>query len=88
MPRRISTTCSLSKRASSKWRRPLEQVVHFNRFEPTQYRPQELIDHYVEEIRPFAMYRPYERMEEWDDFAERAGAFADAYTGRVTNPPM
>jgi nitroreductase len=71
---------------SSKWRRPLEQVVHFNRFEPEQYRPQELVDHYVHELRPFAMYRPYARIEEWDDFAERAGAFADAYTGRVTNP--
>jgi nitroreductase len=77
-----------SRYPSSKWRRPLEQIVHFNRFEPAQYRPQELIDHYVHEIRPFAMYRPYERMEEWEDFAERAGAFADAYTGRVTNPPV
>jgi len=25
-------------------------------------------------------------MEEWEDFEERAGAFAPAYTGRVTNP--
>ncbi len=32
------------------------------------------------------MYRPYERMEDWEDFEERAGEFAPAYTGRVTNP--
>jgi hypothetical protein len=32
------------------------------------------------------MYRPHERMEDWEDFEERAGAFASAYTGRVTNP--
>ncbi|MGH2915163.1 MAG: nitroreductase family protein [Solirubrobacteraceae bacterium] len=75
-----------SRTPASKWRRPLEQVVHFNRFEPGQYRPQELVDHYVNEVRPFAMYRPYEEMREWSDFDERAGAFADAYTGRVTNP--
>jgi nitroreductase len=75
-----------SREPSSKWRRPLEQVAHFNRFEPEQYRPDALVEHYVHEVRPFAMYRPYERMEDWEDFAERAGAFAEAYTGRVTNP--
>jgi hypothetical protein len=75
-----------SRYPASKWRRPLEQVVHFNRFEPEQYRPQELVDHYVHEVRSFAMYRPHERMEDWEDFEERAGAFAPAYTGRVTNP--
>ena len=75
-----------SRYPASKWRRPLEQVVHFNRFEPEQHRPQELVDHYVHEIRSFAMYRPHERMEDWEDFEERAGAFASAYTGRVTNP--
>lgn len=32
------------------------------------------------------MYRPYERMEEWEDAQERAGEFLAAYTGRVTNP--
>ncbi|MGH2872754.1 MAG: hypothetical protein ACRDL5_09895 [Solirubrobacteraceae bacterium] len=37
-------------------------------------------------MRPFAMYRPYADMREWDDFEERAGEFADAYTGAVTNP--
>jgi nitroreductase len=75
-----------SRYPTSKWRRPLEQVAHFNRFEPEQYRPQPLVDHYVHEVRSFAMYRPEQRMEEWEDFQERAGAFADAYTGRVTNP--
>jgi nitroreductase len=75
-----------SKYPHSKWRRPLEQIVHFNRFEPEQYRPQDYVDHYVHDVRPFAMYRPYERMQDWEDFEERAGTFSDAYTGRVTNP--
>jgi nitroreductase len=70
----------------SKWRRPLEQMVHWNGFDPEQYRPQALVDHYVEHVRPFAMYRPYERIDAWEDADERAGAFLDAYTGRVTNP--
>lgn len=70
----------------SKWRRPLEQIVHWNRFDAEQYRPQELVDHYVHQLRPFAMYRPHERIEEWEDVDERAGAFKSAYTGRITNP--
>jgi len=70
----------------SKWRRPLEQVVHWNGFNSEQYRPQDLIDHYVHSVRPFAMYRPFEHMEDWEDFAERAGEFKQAYTERVTNP--
>jgi len=37
-------------------------------------------------MRPFAMYRPEHRMEDWEDFEERAGDFKDAYTTRVTNP--
>lgn len=70
----------------SKWRRPLEQMIHWNGFSADQYRPQELVEHYVHEVRPFAMYRPFEHMEDWDDVDERAGAFKAAYTGRVTNP--
>jgi nitroreductase len=71
---------------ASKWRRPLAQMVHWNGFNREQYRSQELLDHYIDSVRPFAMYRPYEDMREWEDFAERTGAFRDAYTGRVTNP--
>ncbi len=70
----------------SKWRRPLQQIVHWNSFEPDQYRPQPLVDHYVHDMRSFAMYRPHEHMEDWEDFDERAGVFKDAYTTRITNP--
>lgn len=70
----------------SKWRRPLDQMIHWNGFTADQYRPQRLVDHYAHTVRPFAMYRPFERMEEWDDVEQRAGAFQAAYTGRVTNP--
>lgn len=70
----------------SKWRRPLDQMVHWNGFNPEQYRPQQLVDHYVHDVRSFAMYRPYEHMEDWADVDERAGEFKFAYTQRVTNP--
>jgi len=70
----------------SKWRRPLEQMVHWNGFDAEQYRPGELIEHYVSHVRSFAMYRPYESMEQWDDVDERLGEFRHAYTQRVTNP--
>lgn len=70
----------------SKWRRPIEQIVHWNGFDAEQYRPQPLVEHYKREMRSFAMYRPFERLEQWEDADERAGEFRDAYTGRVTNP--
>jgi nitroreductase len=69
----------------SKWRRPLEQMVHWNGFSADQYRPQALVEHYVHDVRSFAMYRPFEHMEDWDDLDDRAGTFTAAYTGRVTN---
>jgi nitroreductase len=70
----------------SKWRRPLEQMIHWNGFSADQYRPHELVEHFVHDVRSFAMYRPFEHMENWDDIDQHAGAFKAAYTGRVTNP--
>ncbi len=60
--------------------------MHWNRYDPEKYRSQELIDYYVEHLRAFATYRGTERMDEWDDFEERAGPWRDAFTGPVTNP--
>lgn len=69
-----------------RYRRPLEQIVHWNRYDPEKYRSQELIDYYLEHLRAFATYRGSERMDEWDDFEERVGPWRDAFTGPVTNP--
>lgn len=74
------------KTIPAKWRRPLGQTVHWNRFEPEQYRPQNLIDYYISDLRSFAMYRPFEHMEDWGDYEERVGSWKDAFTTRVTNP--
>jgi len=74
------------KDVSLRWRRPLEQIVHWNRYDPTRFRPQALIDHYVGKLRPFAMYRGNEDMEAWDDIDEKTGEWRDAYTGPTPNP--
>ena len=36
--------------------------------------------------RTFTEREVLPHLEEWEDADERAGAFLDAYTGRVTNP--
>ncbi len=75
-----------AKEVGAKWRRPLEQMVHWNRFEPEQYRPQPMIDFYVNQLRPFAMYRPFETIDEWEDAADRVGDWGPAFSSRVSNP--
>ena len=69
-----------------RYRRPLDQIVHWNEYDPLKYRPRELIDYYLANLRAFATYRGSERMDEWDDFEERAGPWKDAFVGPVTNP--
>ncbi|WP_436640504.1 nitroreductase family protein [Microbaculum sp. FT89] len=69
------------KDVSLRWRRPVEQIVHWNGYEKDKFRPQELVDFYVEKLRPFAMYRGVEDMRDWEDFEEKAGEWADALTG-------
>ena len=73
------------KEVSYRYRRPLEQIVHWNRYEPTQYRSQELVDFYIDKVRPFAMYRGDENATDWDDVDEKLGEWKEAFTGRVTN---
>ena len=74
-----------AKDVSSRYRRPLSQIVHWNKYEPTQYRSQELIDFYIDELRPFAMYRNNENATDWPDVDEKLGDWKEAFTGRVTN---
>ena len=69
-----------------RYRRPLDQVRHWNRFEPTQYRPHAMVDFYESTIRPFTMYRDREDLRDWPDFQSRLGDWAEAFTASCPNP--
>lgn len=69
-----------------RYRRPLDQVRHWNRYEPRQYRPHAQVDFYESTLRPFAMYRDQEDLRDWPDFAEKLGDWASAFTTATPNP--
>jgi nitroreductase len=73
------------KDVASRYRRPIEQMVHWNHYVPEQYRPQAMVDHYVDSVRQFAMYRGAENITTWDDADKRLGPWRDAYTTPVAN---
>jgi hypothetical protein len=74
------------KTLASRYRRPLEQMVHWNRYEPGQFRPDEMVDHYVAEVRQFAMYRDEEDPNAWDDADKRLGRWRKAFTSARIGP--
>jgi nitroreductase len=67
------------KDVSKRYRRPLEKIVHWNRYDATKLRPDAMIEHYVTEVRPFAMYRGLENIDEWEDADEILGKWRDFY---------
>ena len=67
------------KDVSKRYRRPLEKIVHWNRYDATKPRPDAMIEHYVTEVRPFAMYRGLENIDEWEDADEILGNWRDFY---------
>ena len=69
-----------------RWRRPLEQCLHWNRYHPRQYRPHAQVDFYESTLRPFAMYRDDESMKAWPDRASRLGEWDAAFTDAEPNP--
>jgi nitroreductase len=69
-----------------RYRRPLAQTLHWNRYEPRQYRRHEQVDFYESTLRPFAMYRDEETVDGWPDRDEMLGPWKDAFAGPVTNP--
>lgn len=71
---------------NSRYRRPLAQSLHWNRYQPRQYRPHALVDFYESSLRPFAMYRHDEEMDAWPDRDEKLGAWRDAFTTGTPNP--
>lgn len=69
------------KDLSRRYRRSLDQIVHWNRYDRSKLRPDDMIEHYVREVRPFAMYRGTENISEWEDADEIVGDWKRFYVG-------
>jgi nitroreductase len=69
-----------------RYRRPLSQCLHWNGYQARQYRRHQQVDFYESTLRPFAMYRDQERVEDWPDRDERLGVWSDAFSTDVANP--
>ncbi|MCP4318897.1 MAG: hypothetical protein GY789_23600 [Hyphomicrobiales bacterium] len=69
-----------------RYRRPLDQALHWNGFQAGQYRTHAQVDFYESTLRPFAMYRDEEHMDDWEDRAEKLGEWDAAFTSGNVNP--
>lgn len=69
-----------------RYRRPLAQCLHWNGFQPGQYRTHAQVDFYESTLRPFAMYRDVETMDDWEDRDEKLGVWQAAFTTAEPNP--
>ena len=68
-----------------RYRRPLAQCLHWNKYEAKQYRSHSQIDFYESTLRPFAMYRDIENIENWKDFEEKLGRWGAAFSTQFSN---
>lgn len=75
-----------SVQQNRRYRRPLGQTLHWNRYQATQYRRHEQVDFYESALRPFAMYRDEETVDAWPDRNEKLGPWVDAFATAVANP--
>ncbi len=71
------------KDVNLRYRRPLSQIVHWNGYDAEKIRPDAMIDHYVSEVRPFAMYRTVEDMNDWEDADEILGKWRSAFANGI-----
>lgn len=69
-----------------RYRRPLAQCLHWDGYQPEQYRTHAQVDFYESTLRPFAMYRDEETLDAWEDRAEKLGEWEPAFTTRTPNP--
>lgn len=69
------------KDVGSRYRRPLNQLVHWNGYQSSQHRPDEMVRYYVDDLRPFAMYRGHENLLDWDDADDKLGRWKSAFVG-------
>lgn len=68
------------KDVNLRYRRPLGQIVHWNGYDNARARPDDMVDYYVNEVRPFAMYRSLEDMNDWEDADDILGFWKAAFT--------
>ena len=68
-----------------RYRRPLEQCFHLDKYNVNQYRTHGQVDFYESTLRPFAMYRDIENIQNWDDCDEKLGNWKDAFSTKNTN---
>ena len=69
-----------------RYRRPLDQVRHWNGYSAEQYRPHAQVDFYESTLRPFAMYRDQESLRDWPDHDAKLGHWAEAFSSSTPNP--
>ena len=69
-----------------RYRRPIDQIIHWNGYNSKQYRTNKQVDYYESTLRPFAMYRDSELMTDWKDMDQKLGEWSEAFTGKTTNP--
>jgi nitroreductase len=74
------------KDVNLRYRRPLDQIVHWNDYDPDKIRPDEMVEYYVREVRPYAMYRSLEDMNDWEDAEEILGRWRSAFTKGAAEP--
>ena len=75
-----------SRDVAYRYRRPLSQVLHWNGYNPKQFRTDAQVRFYHDHLRPFAMYRHTENLNAWVDADEKLGAWKAAFTTAETNP--
>ena len=68
-----------------RYRRPLSQRLHWNRYNSKQYRRHEQ-DYYESTLRPFLMYRNEELLDDRPDRDEKLRAWSDAFMTSTVNP--
>jgi len=70
---------------NKRYRRPIDQCLHWNKYQPKQYRTHLQVDFYESTLRPFAMYRDVENIQNWPDFKEKLGIWANAFSSQNCN---
>jgi hypothetical protein len=48
-----------------------------------KYRPEAMVNHHVDKVRQFAMYRGEQGANEWDDADKRLSEWRTAFTGET-----
>ncbi|WP_206188444.1 hypothetical protein [Parasedimentitalea denitrificans] len=69
-----------------RYRRPLDQALHWNGYQGEKFRTHEQVDFYESTLRPFAMYRDEETLDGWEDRTAKLSDWDAAFTSATPNP--